>query len=106
ILFQAACSMLMTLTPLPPLVVYIGFSLTCFTVLSVASLFVFRRRPGWQQMRAVSFAYPLIPALYLLVGSAMIVYGVIWQPKASLSALATIALGAAVYHFRVRPNAS
>ena len=94
--------MLMTLTPFPQLVVYIGFSLTCFTVLSVASLFVFRRHPGWQQLRTVSFAYPLIPALYLVVGTAMIVYGIIWQPKASLTALATIGIGAAVYHFRVK----
>src|SRR5215470_5498615 len=106
ILCQGACAMLMTLTPFPQLVVYIGFSLTCFTVLSVASLFVFRRRPGWQRLRAVSFAYPLIPALYLLVGTAMIVWGIIWQPKASLSALATIGAGAAVYHFRVRPAAN
>jgi basic amino acid/polyamine antiporter, APA family len=98
--------MLMTLTPFPQLVVYIGFSLTCFTTLSVASLFVFRRRPEWQRMRAVSFAYPLIPAAYLVVGTAMIVYGIIWQPKASLTALATIGAGAAVYHFGVRPNNS
>jgi hypothetical protein len=34
----------------------------------------------------------------------MIVYGLIWQPKASLTAAATIALGAAVYHFGLRKN--
>jgi len=104
ILCQGACSMLMTLTPFPQLVVFIGFSLTCFTTLSVASLFVFRRRPDWQRLRAVNFAYPLIPAAYLLVGTAMIVYGIIWQPKASLTALATIGAGAAVYHFGIRPG--
>jgi basic amino acid/polyamine antiporter, APA family len=103
ILCQGACAMLMTLTSFPQLVIYIGFSLTCFTTLSVASLFVFRRRAGWQRLRPVSFCYPLIPAAYLLLGTAMMVYGVIWQPKASLAALATIGAGAAVYHFRVRP---
>jgi hypothetical protein len=35
----------------------------------------------------------------------MIAYGLIWQPKASLTAAATIALGAAVYHFGLRKNA-
>ena len=56
ILCQGVCAMLMTLTPFPQLVVYIGFSLTLFTVLSVASLFVFRRRrPGWQRLRAREF---------------------------------------------------
>ena len=49
----------------------------------------------------MSFVFPLIPGAYILVGAAMIVYGVIWQPKASLTALATIAAGAAVYHFGV-----
>ena len=102
ILCQGACAMLMTLTSFPQLLTYIGFSLTSFTALSVASLFVFRRRPGWQRLRAVSFCYPLIPVAYLVVGTAMIVYGIIWQPKASLAALATIGAGAAIYHFGVR----
>jgi basic amino acid/polyamine antiporter, APA family len=55
------CAMLMTVTPFPQLVVYIGFSLTFFSVMSVASLFIFRRRPGWQKLRPVSFCFPAIP---------------------------------------------
>jgi len=106
ILAQGACAMLMTMTSFPQLVIYIGFSLTFFTVLSVGSLFVFRERPGWQRLRAVNFCYPLIPAAYLVVGTAMIVYGVIWQPKASLAALATIGAGAAIYHFVIRHASS
>lgn len=99
IVAQGICSALMTLTPFPQLVIYIGFSLTVFSVLSVASLFLFRRTPSWQTLRPVSFSFPLVPGAYILVGAAMIIYGVIWQPKASLTALATIAAGAAVYHF-------
>src|SRR5437868_2209919 len=77
ILSQGIFAMLMTLTPFPDLVLYIGFSLTLFTVLSVGSLFVFRKkRPGWQRLRAVQFAWPLIPALYILVGTIMMVYGI------------------------------
>jgi APA family basic amino acid/polyamine antiporter len=75
IIAQGICSVLMTLTPFPQLVIYIGFSLTFFTVMSVASVFVFRRNPHWQKMRPVSFAFPLIPGAYILVGAAMIVYG-------------------------------
>jgi len=103
ILSQGLCAILMTLTPFPDLVVYIGMSLTFFTVMSAVSLFVFRRkRPGWQTLRPVSFAFPLIPLAYVLVGTCMIVYGILEQPKASLSALATIAAGALVYHFGLR----
>ncbi|HWB85727.1 MAG TPA: amino acid permease [Bryobacteraceae bacterium] len=106
ILSQGLCAMLMTLTPFPELVIYIGMSLTIFTVLSVVALMVCRRRrPRWQKLRAVDFAYPLIPASYTLVGAAMIVYGVILQPRASITALATVGVGALVYHFGLRTHA-
>ena len=89
--------------PFRELVLYIGMSLTLFTVLAVASVFVFRRRqPGWQRLRAVDFAFPLIPASYILVGAAMIVFGVILAPQASLIAFATLGAGALVYRFGVR----
>ncbi len=104
ILSQGLCAMVMTLTPFPQLVYYIGFSLTFFSVLSVASLFIFRRRPGWQKLRPVSFCFPAIPLAYILVGACMIAYGIIWQPVASVTALATIGAGAAVYHFWLRPQ--
>jgi len=103
ILSQGLCAMLMTLTPFPQLVLYIGFSLTFFTVMSVASVFIFRRRPGWQKLRAMSFCFPAIPLSYIVVGMAMIVYGIIWQPAASVTALVTIGAGAAVYHLWLRP---
>ncbi len=99
IVAQGVCSMLMTFTPFTQLMLYIGVSLTFFTVMSVASLFRFRRTRGWQRMAPVSFAFPLIPGAYIVVGVGMMIYGVIWQPKASLMAGATIAAGAAVYHF-------
>jgi APA family basic amino acid/polyamine antiporter len=103
IIAQGLCAMLLTLTPFPELVVYIGYSLTLFTVLSVASIFIFRRRrAGWQRLRALDFAWPLIPASYILVGTCMMVYGVISQTKASLSALATVVAGAAVYRYGLK----
>ncbi|MDE3196969.1 MAG: amino acid permease [Acidobacteriota bacterium] len=105
ILLQGACAMAMTLTPFPALIIYIGFSLTFFTVMAVGSVFVFRQRPEWQRLRAVSFLYPLIPGAYLLVGICMIVYGVIWAPLPSLAALATILAGGAAYRMRLRQAA-
>ena len=56
-------------------------------------------------MRAVSFAYPLVPLAYVLVGSAMMIYGFIGQPKASFYAFATVAAGALVYRVAVRKPA-
>ncbi|HXS97578.1 MAG TPA: amino acid permease [Candidatus Limnocylindrales bacterium] len=103
IVSQGICAIVMTVTPFAELMTYIGMSLTLFTVLSVASLLVFRkRRPGWQRMRAIDFAYPLIPGSYILVGTCMMIYGVIDQPRASLLALATVGAGALVHHFGIR----
>jgi APA family basic amino acid/polyamine antiporter len=100
ILLQGLCALLMTLTPFPALVVYIGFLLNFFAVMSVSSLFIFRRRPGWQRQRIVSFAFPLLPALFCLVGAWMTIYGMMLEPKVSLAAALTIATGAVVYHSR------
>jgi APA family basic amino acid/polyamine antiporter len=106
ILAQGVCSVLMTLTPFPDLIVYIGFSLTLFTTLAVASIFLFRRGPSWQRLRALDFAFPLIPGAYVLAGAAMLVYGVVWQPRASLTALATMAAGAGAYRLTKRKAAA
>jgi APA family basic amino acid/polyamine antiporter len=105
ILSQGVCAMVMTLTPFRDLLTYIGLSLTFFSVLAVSSLFVFRaKRPGWQRLRALQIGYPLIPALYILVGLAMMIFGVIGKPVASLAAFATVGAGALVYHFKIRPR--
>jgi basic amino acid/polyamine antiporter, APA family len=103
ILSQGLCAMAMTLTSFPQLFVYIAMSLTLFTTLSVAALMKFRRtQPGWQRLPAVSFAYPLIPVAYVLVGAAMMLYGIVQQPVASLAAFATVGAGALAYHFRIK----
>ncbi len=102
VLLQGACATVMTFTSFPQLVIYIGFSLTFFTVLAVSSLFVFRRRPGWQRLPAVSLAFPLVPASYLLVGAWMIYYGFMLRPAISAAAVLTLLIGGAVYFARLR----
>jgi basic amino acid/polyamine antiporter, APA family len=93
IVCQAVCAIAMTFTPFPNLVLYIGFSLTIFSTLGVASVLMFRKREGWQSLKLLSIGYPLIPALYLIAGTTMVVYGLIWQPAASLASMLTIISG-------------
>jgi basic amino acid/polyamine antiporter, APA family len=102
IVCQGLCATLMTLTPFPQLVWYIGFTLNFFTFLSVASLFVFRRRPEWQKLRVVSFAYPLIPVLFLAVGLWMVIYGITLQPRVAAASILTMVTGAIFYRFRLK----
>jgi len=61
-----------------------------------------RRRPDWQRLRALESAWPLIPASYILVGTCMMIYGVILEPRASLTALATVGAGALVWRFGLK----
>ena len=101
-LCQGVCSVLMTVSPFLNLLLYIGLLLNFFAVLSVGSLFVFRRRPGWQKLGVVSFAYPLLPAFFVAVGIWMTILGVMLRPAISAVAVLTVAAGAVVYHFRLR----
>src|SRR4030081_3200397 len=103
ILCQGLCAMAMTGTPFPQLVFYIGFLLNFFTAMSVASIFVFRRRPEWQKLRVVSFAFPLVPAVFLLVASWMTVYGLTLQPVVAMGAIFTVVAGALLYRLHLRP---
>ena len=105
VLAQSACAMLMTFTSFPDLMVFIGFTLTLFTMLAVASVFVFRRQPSWQRLGSVNFAYPLIPLAYTLLGTGMTVYGLFWQPVPSIASLAMVGAGALVYRFTVVKDA-
>jgi APA family basic amino acid/polyamine antiporter len=97
IVSQGLCAMLMTLTPFPQLVLYIGFSLTFFTVLAVGSVFIFRRRAGWQQLGALNIAWPAIPVLYIIIGLTTIGYGFKFAQVPSAASLATIIIGAMIY---------
>ena len=102
ILAQCGCAMLMTMTPFPQLVTYIGFTLSLFAAISVVSLFYFRRQPGWQKTRMVSFCWPLVPILFLIPEAWIVIWGVQLKPIISIAAAATMATGALVYHFRLR----
>jgi len=102
IVCQGVCSILMTVSPFLNLLLYIGLLLNFFAVLSVASLFIFRKRPGWQKLGVVSFAYPLVPAFFVAIGVWMTILGVTLRPGISAIAVLTVAAGAAVYHFRRR----
>jgi basic amino acid/polyamine antiporter, APA family len=103
IVAQAACAILMTLTPFAQLFQYVGMTLNFTALLAVASIFVFRRRRrDWQKLPVVSFAYPLVPAVFVLTGIWMTIYGLTLQTRVGLAAIATVGLGAIVYHFRIR----
>ncbi len=68
ILFQGACATLMTLVNFGNLMTYIGYLLNLLAMLAVASLLWLRRRPDWRKLPAVSFAFRLVPMLFVRAG--------------------------------------
>jgi basic amino acid/polyamine antiporter, APA family len=101
IIAQGICSMLMALTPFVDLIAYIGILLNFFAVMSVASIFIFRRRPGWRRLGVVNFLYPLLPTLFIAVGLWMTYQGITNRPGPSLAAAVTVVTGAVFYRLRL-----
>jgi amino acid transporter len=66
--------------------------------MSVIALLRLRRRPDWKKLGAVSFAYPVIPVFFILVGLWMTIYGMKMKPFVSGVAVITIALGAIIFN--------
>ncbi len=106
IIAQGVCTMLMALTPFYDLVTYIGILLNFFAVMSVGSLFIFRRRPGWQKLGVVSFLYPVFPAAFVAIGLWMTYQGISKRPLVSLAAAITVVTGALFYRLRLRGAAT
>jgi len=102
IIWQGIMTILMLLTSFRDLMDYIGFTLNISAVLAVSSLFFLRNRPGWQKLKVVDFLYPLVPALFVLVGVWITYQGLTKKPLISFAGLGTVAIGALIYHFRIK----
>jgi APA family basic amino acid/polyamine antiporter len=105
IIAQGICAMLFTAMRFTDLFFFIGITLNFFAVMSVTSLFVFRRRPGWQKLRVVSFLFPLIPSIFIVAGIWVTFYGLRLNPVWSSIVIAMIAVSALIYHFHLRHKA-
>jgi APA family basic amino acid/polyamine antiporter len=102
ILCQGVCAILMTVSPFLNLLLYIGLLLNFFAVLSVGSLFIFRRARVGRNWRS-EFRLSAAAGVFRGGGSVwMTILGVMLRPGISAIAVLTVAAGAAVYHFKLR----
>lgn len=102
VLAQGVCCCVLIVTgTFESLMYYIGFLLNLFSALSVLALIKFRRRDGWNPIGAVSFAFPLVPALYVGVNVVIFGYFAYLRNWEAAWALATIAAGALIYRFYI-----
>ena len=96
--FQAIWASLLTLTGnFGQLLEFSIFTALLFYLLTVAGLFVLRvRRPDLERP-VKTFAYPLVPGLYLLGTLAVMVALLVYRPSFTWPGLGLVALGAPIY---------
>jgi APA family basic amino acid/polyamine antiporter len=104
ILLQCLCACVITMTPLPNLMLFVGFTLNIFAVITVTTIFVHRKRPNWQRLKIVNFLYPLFPMIFIIAGLWVTYFGLTSAPTISLTAFGLIAAGALVYYFRIKDS--
>jgi APA family basic amino acid/polyamine antiporter len=93
ILLQATLSLAMLMSArFDQLLVYIGFTLSIFSGLTVCAVFVLRRRRDVDTPFRMP-GYPVTPLLYVALMAWMVVHGLRERPAASLTGLGTVAVG-------------
>ena len=97
ILAQAMWSSLLVLSgTFDQLLNYTGFGVILFSALAVLSLF-FVRRSAKETVAFRAWGYPWAPALFCLVGFAIVINVVVKEPKMALAGLGVMAAGVPIY---------
>jgi basic amino acid/polyamine antiporter, APA family len=78
---------------------YVVFGSWIFYALATASVFVFRRKMPNAERPYKAFGYPIVPILFLLVATWLLITTVLNDPQQSFIGLGLIALGLPVYYY-------
>jgi APA family basic amino acid/polyamine antiporter len=81
---------------------YCTFSSLLFYIITIIGLFVLRKkRPEWERPYK-AFGYPVLPALYIIIASAICIDLLIYKPGTCGWGLAIVLLGLPVYYITKR----
>ncbi|HEV7507150.1 MAG TPA: amino acid permease [Thermoanaerobaculia bacterium] len=83
---------------------WVIFAVLIFYVLTIAGLFVLRRKQPNADRPYKAFGYPVIPALYILAASAIALVLLIYKPATSLPGLIIVLTGIPVYFAWRKPG--
>ncbi len=100
-----ACALCLTGT-YKDLVSYATFASMIFYIVTIAGIFVLRKKEPDAERPYKAFGYPLIPALYILAAVAICVILIIYDGRNTGFALVWVALGVPVYFLAKRKVAS
>ena len=100
ILLQAAIAIGMVFTSsFDKLLLYIGFTLSLFAVLTVAGMMLLRLKKTLVERPYKTLGYPITPILFILGNLWIIVFCIKGHPMVTLYAAVTIIIGSLVYGY-------
>jgi APA family basic amino acid/polyamine antiporter len=98
LIIQAIWASLLTLSgSYGDLLDYVVFAVLLFYILTVAALFVLRKKQADLPRPYKVFAYPYLPALYIIMASVICVSLLIYKPNYTYPGLAIVLAGIPVY---------
>ena len=80
------------------------FGLWIFYALTTTSVFVFRHRWPEAERPYKTWGYPVVPVLFLIVATALLITTLVTAPSRSVTGVALILLGLPVYYYWSRKN--
>ena len=103
LIYQAIWASLLTLTgTYSDLLTYTSFASVLFSILTVAGLFVLRKKAAHIERPVKCPGYPFVPLLYILIGLAFTFYIVQGDARNSMMGLVLILTGIPAYFFWAR----
>jgi len=103
---QCAWAVLLTLSgSYSDLLDYVIFAVLLFYILTIAALFVLRRRRPDMERPYRAFGYPVLPALYIAVAGCIEILLLLYKPNYTWPGLIIVLLGVPVYFIWRRPSA-
>jgi len=85
---------------------WVVFAVLIFYVLTIAGLFVLRKKRPDAERPYRAFGYPLVPGLYMIAASTIALVLLLYRTKTSLPGLAIVLTGVPVYWLWKRRAAS
>ncbi|MEW6387989.1 MAG: amino acid permease [Thermodesulfobacteriota bacterium] len=106
ILLQAGLALFLALTAsFENLLLFIGFTLSLFSLITVVGLMILRRRRPAPELPYKTLGYPFTPIFFILCNLWIIVFSIKNKPLVALTGLTAILSGALLYAFFKRKTA-
>ncbi|HZI53769.1 MAG TPA: amino acid permease, partial [Chitinophagaceae bacterium] len=79
----------------------ISFVVVLFYILTIIGIFILRRKRPEAERPYKAFGYPILPALYILMGTAFCILLIIYKPQFTWPGFIIVLLGVPLYYIAI-----